>query len=1168
MKLVLRILLGLLLLLLLMSGLLAYLVGTTSGTRLLVDTALSQAAARLPFVLSVGQIDGRLTDRITLTDLSFRQQDTAFEARSLTLLWSPWSLTDGLLRIERLQGDDLRLTLAASETPPAIEPPQIPDVALPFAIEVGELALARLVIDSGGQEQRLSNLTLAAQLDAEGLRISDLQLDGFDVRVSGSAGMATQAPHALSGVLSLEVPAPAFGIGAPVAAQLTLSGEALSPALSVAMSRPVAATVAATADLTTLTPQFSAALGWQPFAWPFGSDAPSLRLAEGRVQISGSADDYRLDLSTVLGLEAVGDIGMALQGQGDSGRLTLSPLTLTLLDGTVTVDGQVGWATAPEWQATIRVTQLDPGSVAPEWPGRLNAMLGVDGGLPEPDRPVVRLDLASMDGVLRDYPVSAAGRLMLDGATVRLDGLRLASADNRLTLDGSLDTAGKVPVADLAFRLDAPSLVALHPQLSGSARGTGSLRGALDDPQLALNLGADTLRFDALEIRRLDADIDWGRQNATGEGGRGDVRLQDIDVGGSRFDTLSLQLDGTAATHRARLQLSGEPLAAGLALQGGLAAGGGWAARISQLDLSSPQHPDLGTWALQAPASLQVAEGRVVLGDACLARAPARICQQIRLEGERLAGSGSLQALPLSLLVGLADPGLVVDGELAGDWQLSGTAASPVLKAQLRPTDGQLRLEASGEPPLPIVWRNLLADLSFARDALDLQLSGGFADNGALDAQLGLGPASEDGQRALSGRVNAQLPDLGPYRVLLPEVSRLAGGLTADLRLGGRLDAPTLDGRVALEGGEVDLPLAGLELRAMTVALSGQAGEPLSLSGSVASGGGTLLLSGSIALVDPAAPQLDLSISGKDFVVARLPEVEAAISPELTVRGQAPLVVRGTVQVPRARISLRELPSGSITVSSDEMIVGVPEPEGAQAPGGVDARVRVALGDAVRLSGFGLSTRLGGAVVATVADGESAVDGEIELRDGTFKAYGQDLSIVRGRLVFAGSAANPGIGLRAQRRSRDETVTAYLDVEGDARSPQLRVFSEPALPQAEALSYLLTGAPLSSASAAQGGSIASAALSLGLARSDPVLQGLKDQFGLDELTVDSGSGLDSSALTVGKYLNPDLYIGYTRGLFSAEQALLLRQRLSRRLSLESRSGTSQSVDLIYQFETN
>ena len=72
---------------------------------------------------------------------------------------------------------------------------------------------------------------------------------------------------------------------------------------------------------------------------------------------------------------------------------------------------------------------------------------------------------------------------------------------------------------------------------------------------------------------------------------------------------------------------------------------------------------------------------------------------------------------------------------------------------------------------------------------------------------------------------------------------------------------------------------------------------------------------------------------------------------------------------------------------------------------------------------------------------------------------------------------------------------------------------------------------------------------------------IRDAVGLDTLTV-TGSGR-GGRLLAGKSLTPNLYLQYAYGVFDQVSSVLLRLKLSKRLSLESTSGETQSVDLIY-----
>ena len=146
-------------------------------------------------------------------------------------------------------------------------------------------------------------------------------------------------------------------------------------------------------------------------------------------------------------------------------------------------------------------------------------------------------------------------------------------------------------------------------------------------------------------------------------------------------------------------------------------------------------------------------------------------------------------------------------------------------------------------------------------------------------------------------------------------------------------------------------------------------------------------------------------------------------------------------------------------------------------------------------------------------------------------------------------------------------MKAYLGLSGPLAEPQTQIYSEPALPEAEALAYLVTGRGLDQAGQQEGSAIAGAAMSLGLSKSEPLLQDMSDRLGLDELRIEEGAGgLEDGSLVLGKYLNPDLYLGYAQSLSNPEGAVLLRLRLSDKIDVESRSGIEQSVDLFYRLE--
>ena len=59
---------------------------------------------------------------------------------------------------------------------------------------------------------------------------------------------------------------------------------------------------------------------------------------------------------------------------------------------------------------------------------------------------------------------------------------------------------------------------------------------------------------------------------------------------------------------------------------------------------------------------------------------------------------------------------------------------------------------------------------------------------------------------------------------------------------------------------------------------------------------------------------------------------------------------------------------------------------------------------------------------------------------------------------------------------------------------------------------------------------------------------------------------DAGELMAGKYLSPKVYIRYSYGLFNRIGGLLLRFEVNDRLSIETRSGEQESMDLFYTVE--
>jgi translocation and assembly module TamB len=312
---------------------------------------------------------------------------------------------------------------------------------------------------------------------------------------------------------------------------------------------------------------------------------------------------------------------------------------------------------------------------------------------------------------------------------------------------------------------------------------------------------------------------------------------------------------------------------------------------------------------------------------------------------------------------------------------------------------------------------------------------------------------------------------------------------------------------------------------------------------------------------------MQLQIEGSDLKAVQWDGYEVWVSPDLTLTvADGKGVVAGKIGVPRASVTVKELPKGAVARSDDVQVEGREDERALQLP--LSGAVDVVLGEEVHVEALGLDTDVRGQVRMTLRQGiEPRFDGRLYLEDGRFTAYGQALTVDRGNLFFAGSIRNPVLDVQASRtiNSTSGTVVAGVRVNGPAEDYRVDIYTEPSLPPTESLAYLVLGRPSFQASEADGQALSQTALALGLARSSPLTGQIASGLGLDELTL-AGSDVAEAELIAGKQLNEDLYVRFSFGVFSELGALLLRYRLSQRLSLEIGSADVQSVDVLYSIE--
>ncbi len=1078
---------------------------------------------------------------------------------------------------------------------------QLPSVTLPFRVSVPRLQVDDIGI-SGPIDYHLRQLALGLEAEEQTVELHYLDIASLDAdaRLSGRVALRDDYPLEMRLEVALWLPEHMPEL-ASQRLTLALSGDLADLQAELVAAGPVDAQLTARADVLDPTLPFTAALDSDLLQWPLPSrwvmevpEAPEETLDEPflaedvRLRVSGDLEHYTAAMSLWLEGPDVPRTRVALSGSGDRAHFAWTPLSLTLGDASVVSRGRIDWQDGLGLDATLRLDNLDPGRFTDAVHGRLSGNVDI-AFVQTPDGWELGVPRLAIDGELQDLPLSLQARLAGDSDmhwSVEAFDFRQGER-NRLTASGEISDRRMSLSGDIALS----ELAALHESLSGSLQGRFRTAGTFDAPRLELDIEGSELAFDDNRLAALSLS-----GNVQGlDDPVLDLRLAaaGIDAAGQRFSEVTLDLEGRLSDHQARLRAVAGPdmplSQASLTLQGQLSEDRQrYLGEIEPLAVDT----DHGELRLDDPLrfTADLAAGSAQVQPFCLRREQGgRLCldEPLQASGEQGRMALSLQQLPMAL----------INEWLPEEWRAGGES-NLQLQVQWRQggnqwrVDGELDSDLSlqgvdiyGQPwSLPATRLNLGIDATQARADLDVELN--LADAGRLSLQLGL----EDpvGEGRLQGVLTLAEVDLSRYRTLAAGVDTLEGVLSGRVAIGGTRDSPSLDGALELAGLQaagMDIPLF-VEDGRIRVEFQGDSARIL---GFVATDDGRLVIDGTAAWPTLETWQIAIGVDGtrRPLLVA-LPEFgRLRVAPNLRIRiDPSELRVRGEVQLPWARLEIGETPPAAVSPSPDEIIITRRDEARAQrsaelderagddeaaavalreAGMRLDVRIDLLLGPDMLLAASGLETGLRGTLQVRQQDGPVQLYGEVILTDGRFRAFGQDLLIRQGQLLFSGPPDQPLLDFEAIRNPdvTEDGVVAGLRVTGFAAEPSLEIFSEPAMNEASALSYLLRGrAPRDGDT---DGALTSALVGLTLGQTGGAVGALGRAFGIDDLALETAGVGDESQVVVTGYLTEDLRISYGVGIFSPIAELTLRYTLWRNLYVQAVSGAAQAVDLVYIF---
>ncbi len=421
----------------------------------------------------------------------------------------------------------------------------------------------------------------------------------------------------------------------------------------------------------------------------------------------------------------------------------------------------------------------------------------------------------------------------------------------------------------------------------------------------------------------------------------------------------------------------------------------------------------------------------------------------------------------------------------------------------------------------------------------------------SLPMQISINPfifnLLENGQ--LDGSFSGIL-DLKTLSAFLPVQHKMNGDLNAKGDIDGDIETPDISGNITLAKGAYTYEPYDLRIRdiALDARFNGSDIRIQNLSGSD-NQDGRLLVSGRVDIVQKQNTALDVAIT--DFHAFKSERLNGTFSSDLDFNGRENgYLLAGTVNLhqfdimipERFQTNIPELNIVEIDKDAPEMMTQIL----------LDVDVRA--DNQIFVRGWGLDAEFGGNIKVDGTLDDPQLDGVFKSKRGRYEEFGRRFKLEKANLRFLGRAPpSPYLEIKATTDADD--IKASVLLEGTIENPDLKLTSNPSLPEDEIMAQILFGENVSDISPFQ-------ALQLkrtldrfsgrGGGGFDPIAQ-LRNATGFDDIRVDAG-GEDGPSVGVGKYIADNVYLELEKGAGKESGAAQIEIEVTPNVTVESEIG--------------
>ncbi|NOT15976.1 MAG: hypothetical protein HOP21_10505 [Methylotenera sp.] len=878
-----------------------------------------------------------------------------------------------------------------------------------------------------------------------------------------------------------------------------------------------------------------------------------------KTQISGNLELLKFETSALLTMQ---DNTLKIVHSGNTAHAVAH----------IEATGQVSLAGDYPINLKAHITELHPDQLfATNLLAHLQANLALTAQGKLLPTPTFSLQFTSNNSQWQNKAISLSGNAEINDNQVQQLELLATMANNHFKASGHLGLAN----SRLEWQASFEDLSSLNANYSGTINADGSMIDSLDNPSLQFKLLANKLNLNHnLTIENLAGNLEL----AASDHGKvaGNLSFTNMKYGQNPAINGKLTIDGLRNQHTISLLAENKAQKIETTLQGGLSSTNqwqGWLQNLAYAALAEPNKTDKNQQVtLKTPAPLTLSSDALTLEKATLqlSTGVANI-DYFKVDKSGLISQGylakvSLNDLPPALFT--LPTTLQGNPTFSAKWDIH---ANENFNGNIKlwHEDGDLNFIDSNGTSKPLGLKNTHAELAITNNQVtsDAFLNG---DNlGELKAKLSTTLNKTDSGYALLANTPLILDGSAHLNTLswlpLPKAfigAQFDGKIDATVHANGTASAPNLSGNV--HGQDIQLSLAseGVALSQGILQASFEQNQLTIHQATWHGGDGQLSADGKLWLADKK-PKIDLNWTANKFtVISRADRLLTINGTGKTTLDDDLLSIFGNFNVEKGLIELATESTPSL--GDDVVILGEANTVPKSSLQILLNGLRIDLGKDFTLRGQGLDAQLQGAVTLTgLTQYHPHTDGSIQVKQGTYMAYGQVLNIERGIFNFSGAMDNPGLNIRAMRNSKP--INAGIEITGSALIPLTKLVSDPEVPESEKLSWLVLGHGMESAGKNDYGMLSLAAgVLLSQGQSVPLQTQLARAAGLDEFTF-AGGDAESASLVFGKRLSAQLYLSYEKSISGLLDVARLTFNMTNRWSLRAEAGTESAVDVLYTF---